>query len=573
MMQRYLYFLMLLMFSLVQAYAGPMVEPSIGAFESMTNVQRSEAVLHLSFKTKDTLSNRLRFKKYLDICEKKNDYQSKVRLLYIKYKDRSNFGLKPKEEETLLLDALTISKKYSLRLEALVFTHYYEFFSYHNIKKDVNRLYVFILKEFEDISDIGLIRFKDFEIGRLLSHSGRFVYELGDNENALKFFLVAEQSIQPDPENLYVYVKVMNNIQVIYQNQKDYPKALMYAERIKKSTQNCKTDLGFCHFWQGLSHIDMADILMHMNQNTQAEQLAENGYGFISNRLGYDNNIAAEFDALTVLIRIKMKFKKYNEAENLLSRQKIIFDSLQNNEDFYFKKINYYDQNAILAEYKKDFAKAIANINLSKPIKDSLNIRNDARKIEQLNQKHKIETLQNSLLLIEKDKKINIWFRNAALLLLLLGGSLFYIRYLTLRNREKAQNKQLENAKNNLKTLTENLQDKSELLEQLKSEMAKVHSDADRQNILETLHQYTILKDEDWHDFKVLFEKVYPNFIGDIKMTYQDITPAETRILVLEKLNFSLQAMANTLGVGKSTIHQTKYRLKKKVGMQENLNV
>jgi hypothetical protein len=554
---------------IVPVFAIGSHEPSVHEFAACQKDQRSKLVFSLNFKDQDSLSNRLKFKKYFEICETRQDHLSKVRLLYLNYRERINFALKPEEEESLLKDALLIARKQGYKSEEIVFNHYYQFYSYHNIKRDADKLYVFVLQEFDVISKIGIDSFKDYDIGRLLSHMGRFVYELGDYANALKILNAAEQYIKPDPENLFIYIKVLNNIQVIYKNQKEFSKALEYADKIKNATKKCEADPGFCHFWQGLSSVDMADIFMNINLPGQAEQLAEEGYRFIRDRKAYNHNIEAEYDALTVLIRIKLNFGKYNVAEGLLQRQKIIFDSLQHKEDFYFKKINFYDQYAVFAEYKHDFAQAIAYRNLSKPISDSLNIRNDARKIEQLNQKHKIETLQSNLLLIEKDKKINIWFRNAALMLLLFGGSLFYIRYLTLRNREKEQKKQLENAKNNLKSLTESLQDKSELLEQLKSEMASVHSNIDRQSILETLHQHTILKDEDWHEFKLLFEKVYPDFINEIKDTYQDITPAEIRILVLEKLNFSLQAMANTLGVGKSTIHQTKYRLKKKFGVQD----
>lgn len=544
--------------------------PEILQFESMSSKIRAKAVLKLSFKTQDTLYNRQTFDSYYKVCEDHNDQLSKVRLMLAKYRERINFGLTTEEEAALLKEAILICEKNDFTLEGMVFNHYYQFFLYYNVKKDADKLFVFVLKEFEDISKIGFEAFMDFDIGRLLGHSGRFVYDMGDDSNALKILSAAEKYIHPNPENMFTYIKVLNNIQVIHQNFKNYEKAIKYATSILESTKRCQTKLEFCHFWQGLSRLDMAEILLHMNKQVKAEQLAEEGYSFIINREKYNHNIEAEYDALTVLIRIKLKFKKYKEAEKLLGRQKIIFDSLSGKEDFYFKKLSYYDQYADLAEQNKDFALAISYTNLSKPIRDSLNIRNDARKIEQLNQKHKIQTLQNNLLIVEKDKKINIWFRNAALLLLLFGASLFYIRYLTIRNREREKEKQLEIAKTSLTALTENLQKKAEMLEQLSSEIAAVHTDKDRQSIMDTLHQHTLLKDEDWHEFKALFEKVHPNYINELKESYPDITPAEIRILVLEKLNFSLQAMANTLGVGKSTIHQTKYRLKKKVGMLSN---
>ena len=144
--------------------------PTIPQFESMSNKQRAESALRLSFKTQDTIYNRQAFDKYYKVCEDKNDQLSKVRLMLVKYRERINFGLHKEEEETLLKEAIWICEKNDFSLEGMVFNHYNHFFSYYNIKKDADKLFVFVLKEYEDISKIGFEAFMDFDIGRLLGY-------------------------------------------------------------------------------------------------------------------------------------------------------------------------------------------------------------------------------------------------------------------------------------------------------------------------------------------------------------------------------------------------------------------
>lgn len=506
--------------------------------------------------------------KWLNICEEKNDQLSKVRLLYKKYLERDSFKFTFEEEKKLLEEGINISEDNAYHAEKILFSHYYQFFHYYKEGKNIEKLYVYLLQEFEEIKKVGYENFTPYDLSKILQHNGKIFYDLLDYDNALNVLKVSEKyaPVKYTYEYLYNLMGILSVSQAIYKNNKNYDSGLEYAHKIRAITEKCYKENTYCYFWQGLSSLDIAEMLMSQNKINEGEIYAAKGYDLIKNTPPFQHDGEAEYDALNVMIKIKFKLKKYDEIRPLLERQAELMKYEKRNEDFYFKQLSFYEHSAALAEYNGDYKSAVEYTKTAKVFSDSLEKRNDARKIEQLNQKNKIKILQSEISLIEKDKKINIWIRNATLLLLLLSGALFYIRYITLKTRQKAKEAELENSKRELEAITENFQQKSVLFEQMKTKMENIISEKDTQDYVEKLNTITLVKDEDWHHFKTTFEKVHPNFINGLKEKYEEITPAEIRVMVLEKLNFDLNAMANTLGISKQSVHKTKYRMKKKYG-------
>ena len=267
-----------------------------------------------------------------------------------------------------------------------------------------------------------------------------------------------------------------------------------------------------------------------------------------------------------MLIGIKIKLHKYEEAKPLLKRAQALRSLFTNRSASYFKQIPLFEHEIKLAEQNGDWKKVVELQKLLKPIQDSLSRKNDFKTQENLKNQNKLNQLKAELSLTLKEKQLNTWIRNASLLLLLLSGALFFSLYNTMRSKKKIKEKELENAQRELDVLSKNLIEKSNILDEMRREMIQISDEAEKNNYLEKLSSYSILKDEDWHEFKLIFEKVYPDYISSLKKEYEDITPAEIRLLVLEKLNFSQEAMANNLGISKQAIYQTKYRLRKKYG-------
>jgi DNA-directed RNA polymerase specialized sigma24 family protein len=86
---------------------------------------------------------------------------------------------------------------------------------------------------------------------------------------------------------------------------------------------------------------------------------------------------------------------------------------------------------------------------------------------------------------------------------------------------------------------------------------------------LQQLRHSTILTDSDWEYFRDLFEKAHPGFLQRLKEKIPGLTPAETRFIVLSKLELSGKEMAAMLGIGTDAIRQLRSRVKKKLNLQE----
>ncbi len=127
--------------------------------------------------------------------------------------------------------------------------------------------------------------------------------------------------------------------------------------------------------------------------------------------------------------------------------------------------------------------------------------------------------------------------------------------------------------KRQLEMFSQNLIEKSEIIDQLTHEIESLkrthNSDSEQVKNFSKVLNSTILTDEDWEQFKKTFEEVYPNFFASLRYRFPDITASELRLSALIKLNLSLKEAANTLGISSESVKKSRYRLKKKIALQE----
>ena len=134
---------------------------------------------------------------------------------------------------------------------------------------------------------------------------------------------------------------------------------------------------------------------------------------------------------------------------------------------------------------------------------------------------------------------------------------------------------ELSNAKIMLDEYLQSMEEKNKLLDEFKTDLEKLKSVHDKETDelriknLEYLNKATILTDEDWNKFKLLFEQVYKEFFKRLKEKLPDLTQAEMRLICLTKLNLSTKQMGGILGVSFNTIRTSRYRLRKKLGLVE----
>jgi DNA-binding CsgD family transcriptional regulator len=126
-----------------------------------------------------------------------------------------------------------------------------------------------------------------------------------------------------------------------------------------------------------------------------------------------------------------------------------------------------------------------------------------------------------------------------------------------------------------IKDFTWHILEKNRLIENYTEEIGKLKKQnttiTDEQlTSIEALRNTTVLTDKEWATFKTMFEKVHPGYSNRLKLNYPDLTPAETRYLVFTKLNISAKEMAAMLGVSAEAVRNIRFRLKKKLTVEES---
>jgi DNA-directed RNA polymerase specialized sigma24 family protein len=136
------------------------------------------------------------------------------------------------------------------------------------------------------------------------------------------------------------------------------------------------------------------------------------------------------------------------------------------------------------------------------------------------------------------------------------------------QKRQLAEEK-LEQANGQLEQYIANIKDKNALLEKITSQLQAANQalslplEQAAQSI-ENLQKSVILTEENWVEFKALFEKVFPDFFSQLSRQYDDLSPAEVRLLALQRLDLPGKDMANMLGISTDSIKKARYRLRKK---------
>jgi hypothetical protein len=129
-------------------------------------------------------------------------------------------------------------------------------------------------------------------------------------------------------------------------------------------------------------------------------------------------------------------------------------------------------------------------------------------------------------------------------------------------------------AREQLRLFTQNVIEKTNLIEKLESQAKGKEATSEQQAIISELSQQTILTEEDWNKFKSLFEKTYPGFFIKLIDKFPDITIAEQRTAALTRLRLTTKQIASMLGISVDSVHKSRQRLRQRfqVGTDTNLD-
>ncbi|MBL7805543.1 MAG: helix-turn-helix transcriptional regulator [Saprospiraceae bacterium] len=540
------------------------------SFRTTSDQERYRMVHHFPFSRLDSAAMADTYEQMYAVAAQQKDTHTRLALAYYKFRERKKLRLSYEQITALLATMEQEADAHHFAVERAVAHHFAIFEDYDKAKISREQVYAAILLEFEEFKNIGFVQFQDYDVSRLLFHLSRFMYDLDDFDKALEYLNVAERFIQPVEERWQTYILVLNYIQTIYQKQKAYPQAVGYAKKILQFCQNLHPSdpdvAKNCRIWEGIASIDIASMLVEQHRVAESEPYVSRGYELA--KAGDPNDLTAlqaEYDALQVLISIKLELGLLDETARLLQRVHDINAVLDATQSNYLKHIRFYQSCAKYYHLTRNFTEAFRYLQNAQTLQDSLQRRNDAWKYQKIEQRFEAERYVEQLSHLEREKQLQQRLRNATLLILVLVLALGFVNYFRLRAKKRQALAELRTAQNELQAFAQSSREKSELVDSLRNELEKLSSRGERSDYLEQLSRATILTEADWQRFRMLFEKVHPDFIAYQKAQYPDLTPAEIRLLALEKLNMSTQEMANMLGVAKNTINQTRVRLRRKI--------
>jgi DNA-binding CsgD family transcriptional regulator/tetratricopeptide (TPR) repeat protein len=185
---------------------------------------------------------------------------------------------------------------------------------------------------------------------------------------------------------------------------------------------------------------------------------------------------------------------------------------------------------------------------------------------------------------IEREKKGQLEMRDSMIvaILLLCAVAMLLINRQLQKTKVRAQLEQhekrrieqeMESAREQLKMFTKSIIEKTSLIEKLESQMENKLKTQEQQQLVEELSRQSILTEEDWLNFKSLFEKLHVGFFEKINKHVNNITQAEQRMAALTLLHLNTKQIAGLLGISPNSVIKAKHRMRDRFNLQTDQEV
>jgi tetratricopeptide (TPR) repeat protein/DNA-binding CsgD family transcriptional regulator len=463
----------------------------------------------------------------------------------------------------LMKEGIGIAYDHSEELQWAIYNHhlgYYYFFA----PKQYGTALSHMLRANEKFAQIGYADVPDG--GNILYRLAFVYYHLANYEEALRYLQIARQC---PIQQKFIPIYVSNTIGLCYRNLYKYDSALHYFAITNQLATRIKDTI-----WIGICSGNMGAILVKQKEYAKAKPYFENYYAN-SIQTKQPSGIS---EALTALADISVAEGNAPKALAYLQDAQAVTDQMKKDRNFevqdFLQEAYRYGTFAKTYEALHQSERAFYYHALADAVKDSLQRRYTLSGYQTIQQQLEAERHNGELKLVEQQKRSSLVKRNfiiAGILLMLIISLLAYNRLQLKRKRDnQLHGVALQHANELLHNYMGSLQQKTELLDQVKLEMESIKqleggiTDA-QVEYLTSLMQSTILTKEEWSNFQQLFEKVHVGFFQRVKIKYPDITPAEIRLLALTRLKLNTKAMASMLGVNMDTIKKTRQRLRKEL--------
>lgn len=411
----------------------------------------------------------------------------------------------------------------------------------------------------------------------LLTEIGNRYYTLGDLDRAFRILQEANR-LPADRAVPHANYNNKNTLGLIYRSRGRYDSALRYFEMTGDLARADGDTV-----WAAIAGGNMGLTAYLQGRYQQAIPLlrADVKYSFTPGENAVNNG-------LTSLLTLAAIHLKLDSLDAVADDLQLAFRYLDSAADRARPRSMLYP---ILARYRArlgDMGGAYAALDSGIRYSDSVRHRDDLYQVARVAHRHELEQQGVRLQRLVAEKRLAVYTRNGLLVGCLLVGCLaalvvsrqrlrHTVRQQALQAEYELAAQSLQHARGQLEAYVRHLQEKNTLLEKSAQELSRLRlqlSDTqqaeDQHQILQQLHASTILTDEEWARFSQLFDRVHKGYLHRLREKFPDLTAADTRFIVLSKLNLSNKEMAGILGVQVDTIRGHKHRLRKRLGLADD---
>ncbi len=385
-------------------------------------------------------------------------------------------------------------------------------------------------------------------------------YQVGDYPAALRFYMDIRKDSQSEGDGRAAFD--YNNIGMTYLKMGNLAMAKNYFNKSVKYAQSTNDTI----FW-GIAVGNYGNALRL--QGHYREALPYLYFDLATNQIREPPNSAI---TSVYIANSLLHMDSIGKAETYLKRSL----TLQPNWEWSSFGIIYFETKALYFKKTGNYEKASAYQDSLITLRDRLKAQNNVALFKEISEQFhasKYQAREKQKAIEEKDlrrQRVGI----IAVLFFLFSIVFFLLQKKHGREKKRLLEQQLHDSEA-LKLAEERLEKYLHEIRQknLEAEITDIKEsfsqfetfDEEEQEIkLQQLNGAVLITEDSWNEFKVLFIQVYPSFFEDLHTRYPLLTPAETRLLALCKLQVSSRDMAGMQGISQESLRKARYRLRKK---------
>ncbi|WP_222984241.1 tetratricopeptide repeat protein [Flagellimonas meishanensis] len=435
----------------------------------------------------------------------------------------------------------------------------------------------------ETLKALNILEKIDEEIRKAdaLNHLAAIEFYLHNFEESIDYNFQALQ-IYRNENDRYFEAQALNDIGNTYYYLEEYEKAI----EILGQSLDISTEMGIV-ILQATAFNNLGKTHAELEQFQTAISYLEKSLSILENT----NNRNKTAEVLNDIGNVYNAQNKPELAITYLNKSIALADSIQARENLkngFFYRSNSYENmgnyKMALTDFKnyKSTTDSIFDATKSKQIEELRTIYETEKKEAEIAlQQEEIKTL-NEKAKVDKLTK-GLYAGGMASALALFGLSVFGYRQRIKKNkiaREKQEEifrQEIEHKKKELASQTLHLVQKNTFIQELKENLESLKNSPEKFKV-EFRRIVMLLKkekasDKDWETFKTYFSEVHNDFDQKLKTIYADISEKEIRLAAFLRMNLTTKEIAATMNVLPDSILKSKYRLKKKFGLDKETDL